>query len=66
MNLGADDFITNRTTTLDIIGTYCRIIKKRSYQTDHESQLEHNGVILSLSDSTITANGQTAELTKMN
>ena len=37
---------------------------KRSYQTDHESQLEHNGVILSLSDSTITANGQTAELTK--
>ena len=36
---------------------------KRSYQTDHESQLEHNGVMLSLSDSTITANGQTAELT---
>ena len=27
-----------------------------------KSQLEHNGVILSLSDSTITANGQTAEL----
>ena len=26
--------------------------------------MEHNGVILSLSDSTITANGQTAELTK--
>ncbi len=63
MNLGADDFITKPYHTQILLARIAALLKK-SYQTDHESQLEHNGVILSLSDSTITANGQTAELTK--
>ena len=63
MNLGADDFITKPYHTQILLARIAALLK-RSYQTDHESQLEHNGVILSLSDSTITANGQTAELTK--
>lgn len=63
MNLGADDFITKPYHTQILLARIAALLK-RSYQTDHKSQLEHNGVILSLSDSTITANGQTAELTK--
>ena len=63
MNLGADDFITKPYHTQILLARIAALLK-RSYQTDNESQLEHNGVILSLSDSTITANGQTAELTK--
>lgn len=63
MNLGADDFITKPYHTQILLARIAALLK-RSYQTDHESQLEYNGVILSLSDSTITANGQTAELTK--
>ena len=63
MNLGADGFITKPYHT-QILLARIAVLLKRSYQTDHESQLEHNGVMLSLSDSTITANGQTAELTK--
>ena len=63
MNLGADDFITKPYHTQILLARIAALLK-RSYQTDHESQLEHKGVILSLSDSTITANGQTAELTK--
>ena len=63
MNLGADDFITKPYHTQILLARIAALLK-RSYQTDRESQLEHNGVILSLSDSTITANGQTAELTK--
>ena len=63
MNLGADDFITKPYHTQILLARIAALLK-RSYQTDQESQLEHNGVILSLSDSTITANGQTAELTK--
>ena len=63
MNLGADDFITKPYHTQILLARIAALLK-RSYLTDHESQLEHNGVILSLSDSTITANGQTAELTK--
>ena len=63
MNLGADDFITKPYHTQILLARIAALLK-RSYQTDHESQLEHNGVMLSLSDSTITANGQTAELTK--
>ena len=63
MNLGADDFITKPYHTQILLARIAALLK-RSYHTDHESQLEHNGVILSLSDSTITANGQTAELTK--
>ena len=63
MNLGADDFITKPYHTQILLARIAALLK-RSYQTDHESQFEHNGVILSLSDSTITANGQTAELTK--
>ncbi len=63
MNLGADDFITKPYHTQILLARIAALLK-RSYQTDHEAQLEHNGVMLSLSDSTITANGQTAELTK--
>ena len=63
MNMGGDDFITKPYHTQILLARIAALLK-RSYQTDHESQLEHNGVILSLSDSTITANGQTAELTK--
>ena len=63
MNLGADDFITKPYHTQILLARIAALLK-RSYHTDHESQLEHNGVMLSLSDSTITANGQTAELTK--
>ena len=63
MNLGADDFITKPYHTQILLARIAALLK-RSYQTDHKSQLEHNGVILSLSDSTITAHGQTAELTK--
>ena len=63
MNLGADDFITKPYHTQILLARIAALLK-RSYQTDHESQLEHNGVMRSLSDSTITANGQTAELTK--
>lgn len=63
MNLGADDFITKPYHTQILLARIAALLK-RSYQTEHESQLEHNGVTLSLSDSTITANGQTAELTK--
>ena len=63
MNLGADDFITKPYHTQILLARIAALLK-RSYQTDNESQLEHNGVMLSLSDSTITANGQTAELTK--
>ena len=63
ISMGADDFITKPYHTQILLARIAALLK-RSYQTDHESQLEHNGVILSLSDSTITANGQTAELTK--
>ena len=63
LELGADDFITKPYHTQILLARIAALLK-RSYQTDHESQLEHNGVMLSLSDSTITANGQTAELTK--
>ena len=52
MNLGADDFITKPYHTQILLARIAALLK-RSYQTDHE-----------LSDSTITANGQTAELTK--
>lgn len=63
MNLGADDFITKPYHTQILLARISALLK-RSYQADHESQLEHNGVTLSLSNSTITANEQSTELTK--
>ena len=45
MNLGADDFITKPYHPQILLARIAALLK-RNYQTDHETQLKHNGVIL--------------------
>lgn len=63
MNLGADDFITKPYHTQILLARIAALLK-RSYQTENESHIEHNGILLSLSNSTVSANGTNIELTK--
>lgn len=63
MHLGADDFVTKPYHTQILLARIAALLK-RTYQNEPEPTLTHNGVTLSLADSTISANGRCAELTK--
>lgn len=63
MNLGADDFITKPYNTQILLARIAAILK-RSYHNEVSRVLEHKGVSLDLSKSTVSFEGKQAELTK--
>ena len=63
MHSGADDFITKPYHTQILLARISALLK-RTYRTEQEALLEHNGLRLSLKDSAVSANGKTVDLTK--
>lgn len=63
MNLGADDFITKPYHTQILLARISSVLK-RSYQNETSLTMEHNGVVLDLSKSTVSHGSNQAELTK--
>ena len=63
LRLGADDFITKPYNTQILLARIAAILK-RSYHNEVSRVLEHKGVSLDLSKSTVSFEGKQAELTK--
>lgn len=64
VNMGGDDFVT-KPFDLDVLFAKIQAILRRSYSFQAQSSLlEHKGVILNLSDASMTVNGNRIELTK--
>lgn len=63
MNLGADDFITKPYNTQILLARIAAILK-RSYHSEASRVLEHKGVSLDLSKSSVSFQGKQVELTK--
>ncbi len=63
MNLGADDFIT-KPYNIQILLARIAAILKRTNQKNYSSEVEHNGLTLSMAKSTVYYESKEAELTK--
>ncbi len=64
MDMGGDDFIV-KPFDLNVLTAKLRALIRRTYSLRGQvSIIEHNGVVLNLSDTTLTYNGQKIELTK--
>lgn len=63
-NMGGDDFIS-KPFELNVVTAKIQALLRRTYDFQGQTNvLEHNGVILNLNDTTLTYNGNKAELTK--
>lgn len=63
MNLGADDFVT-KPYNKQILLARIEAVLKRSKKNTQIEMLEHKGLVLFLTNSTISFNGKTQELTR--
>jgi DNA-binding response OmpR family regulator len=63
MNLGADDFIT-KPYNIQILLARIAAILKRTNQKNYSSEVEYNGLTLSMAKSTVYYESKEAELTK--
>lgn len=64
INMGGDDFIA-KPFDLTVLVAKVQALLRRTYDFNSSNDiLEHRGVILNLSDNTVTYNGQKIELTK--
>lgn len=64
VNMGADDFLV-KPFDLDILAAKVQAILRRAYSFSNETALmEYKGIILNISDMTVTCNGEKLELTK--
>lgn len=64
MSRGADDFIA-KLFDLDVLAAKVQAVIRRTYAFgQNTSLLEHNGVVLNPGNGTVSADGQTADLTK--
>ena len=64
VNMGGDDFIA-KPFDLEVLTAKVRAMLRRSYDFASQTALiEHGGVILNMSDNTVSANGCKIELTK--
>jgi len=64
MNMGGDDFIA-KPVDLTVLTAKIQAILRRTYSFQGQlNVMEHNGVVLNLSDMTVTHSGEKVELTK--
>ena len=64
MNMGGDDFII-KPFDLDVLNAKVGALIRRTYSFQGQvNYIEHNGVILNLSDTTLTYQGQKIDMTK--
>ena len=64
MNMGGDDFLA-KPFDLDVLYAKVSALLRRSYDYAGQSSLaEHTGVILNMSDGTLSYNGESAELSR--
>ena len=65
MNMGGDDFIA-KPFDLDVLAAKINALMRRTYSFQGQvNYIEHNGVILNLSDTTVSYDDKRIELTKM-
>lgn len=64
MNMGADDFIAKPVDSTVLVAKLGAILRRCYDMAEPSATLSHKGVVLDLGDTTVSYNGQKAELTK--